>query len=252
MKIASHVLLFNQDKWILKNIENSAPFVDKIYVAWSELPWEYNKNARKTFRNKSQLSILDKSPHKDKIEIIKGIWSTDEAQRNACLDAAKRDGMDYLLIHDADEFYTEKDFKKLIDGIKQNPDYDYYTTPWISFWKDFEHIIIKKNNDIILGYPEVAINLNREHRFVRCRKPSGTKVKQLNSLCHHASYVLTDEECFTKINTWGHAHEFNTQVWYETKWLNWTTETTSLHPISPNEWWTTKKYESKLPKVLNL
>jgi hypothetical protein len=35
------MLYFNQDKWILKTIENCGPFVDKIYVAWSEKPWSY-------------------------------------------------------------------------------------------------------------------------------------------------------------------------------------------------------------------
>lgn len=250
MKIATHVLLFNQDKWILKNIENSAPFVDKIYVSWSELPWDYNKNARVQFKNKSDLSILEQSPYIDKIEIVSGVWDKDEDQRNACLDTAKRDGMDYLLIHDADEFYTKSDFQKLIDGIKSNPDYDYYTTPWITFWKNFDNVISTKEGDIICGYPEVALNIKRGNRFVRCRRPNGSKIKRLDSLCHHASYVLTDDECWYKINTWGHAHQFNTKLWFDNKWLKWTDETIGLHPITPNAWYTTKKYDNDLPEVL--
>ena len=108
MKIATHLLLFNQDQWILKNIEMIGSFVDKIYVAWSELPWDYNPNARGNFKNNSDPKILEQSPYWDKIEVIKGVWNKDEDQRNACLDAAKRDGMDYLLIIDADEFYTDE------------------------------------------------------------------------------------------------------------------------------------------------
>lgn len=251
MKIATHVLLFNQDKWILKNIENSGPFVDKIYVSWSEYPWNYNKNARKQFKNKSDLSILDKSPYRDKIEIIKGVWDLDEDQRNACAIEAKKDGMDYLLVHDADEFYTQSDFEKIINGIKKEPDYDFYKTPWITFWKDFEHVIADKNGRIIGGHPEVAINLNRGIRFTRCRRPSGNTSKVLGALCHHASYVLTDEECWSKINTWGHAHQFNTKKWFDEKWVNWTEQTTHLHPISPIEWYCTVKFNTgKLPEVL--
>lgn len=42
MKFGVHILYYNQDKWILKTIANCGPFVDKIYVAWSEKPWNIN------------------------------------------------------------------------------------------------------------------------------------------------------------------------------------------------------------------
>lgn len=51
MKFGVHMLYFNQDKWILKTIENCAPFVDKIYIAWSEKPWNYNDSASKFINN---------------------------------------------------------------------------------------------------------------------------------------------------------------------------------------------------------
>ena len=246
MKIATHILLFNQDRWILKNIEMIAPFVDKIYVAWSEFPWSYNPNARGNFKNNSHPDILKQSPYYDKIELIIGEWKLDEDQRNACLDAAKRDGMDYLLIIDADEFYNYNDLRKLIEDIKANPDFEYYTTPWITYWKDFEHVISKINGDIICGYPEVCVNLKYNNRFVRCRRPSGTKIKQLTSMCGHASYVLTDEECWSKINTWGHAHQFNREEWFKNKWKNWIEETTNLHPIVPSDWFRAIKAPKEL------
>ena len=236
MKIGTHVLFFNQDQWILKNIEMVGPFVDKIYVAWSEYPWTYNPVARNLFRNKSNPELLKQSSYYNKIELIIGEWSLDEDQRNACLDAAKRDGMDYLLIIDADEFYKEDDLKKLIEDIKANPDFEYYTTPWITYWKDFNHVIIKKSGDKICGYPEVCVNLKYNNRFVRCRRPSGSKIKQLSSVCGHASYVLSDDECWSKINTWGHAHQFNKEEWFKNKWKNWTEDTIDLHPIVPHEW----------------
>ena len=240
MKIATHLLLFNQDKWIVKNIEMIEPFVDKIYVAWSEYPWNYNPNARGNFKNSSNPDMLKELPCWDKIEIIKGVWDKDEDQRNACLDAAKRDGMDYLLIIDADEFYTNQHLYELIEGIKENPNYDYYTTPWVTFWKDLNHLLIAKDNhglpNIVCGYPEVALNINSGNRFTRCRRPTGKKIKQLGSLCFHASYVLTDDECWSKINTWGHAHQFNRKRWFDNIWKNWKIGTKNLHPISPDAW----------------
>lgn len=246
MKIATHILFFNQDKWILRNIEMVAPFVDKIYVAWSELPWSYNLAARDKFKNKSNPELLKQSPYYNKIELIIGEWNLDEDQRNACLDAARRDGMDYLLIIDADEFYNQNDLKKIVDDIKLNPNFEYYTTPWMTYWKDFNHILVNKNGDMISGYPEIAINLKYDNKFIRCRKPSGNKIKQLTSICGHASYVLSDEECWVKINTWGHAHQFNRDAWFKTKWINWDENTINLHPITPKEWYKAIKIPNEL------
>jgi len=253
MKIATHILLFNQDRWILKNIEMIAPFVDKIYVAWSEFPWSYNPQARDLFKNKSNPDILKQSPYYNKIELITGVWNLDEDQRNVCLDAAKRDGMDYLLMIDADEFYSCDDLSKLIEDIKFNPNYDYYTTPWFTFWKDFNHVLVNENGHVINGHPEVCVNLKHENRFVRCRRPSGSHIKQLNSICGHASYVLTDEECWSKINTWGHAHQFDKEHWYKNKWLNWNENTLDLHPITPSLWKKAiiRPKEIKLSEVIN-
>lgn len=250
MKIASHVLLFSQDKWILKNIENAAPFVDKIYIAWSDKPWTYNKNARGTFFNRTNPNMLKKSKYFDKIVLIKGVWETEEAQRNACVEAAKKDGMDFLLVHDADEFYTFSEFERMVKTIKDNPDFDYYRTPWISFWKNFENIIVKENGEKILGYPEVALNLNRGVKFQRCRRLTGSKVMNMDIVCHHASYVLDDGACWEKISTWGHSHQFNRKNWYDTKWKKWTPKTRNLHPITPKDWYKTEKFTKQLPEIL--
>lgn len=246
MKIATHLLYFNQDSFILKSIEMIAPFVDKIYVAWSEFPWVYNPQARDLFKNQSNPELLKQSPYYDKIELIIGNWNLEEDQRNCCLDAAKRDGMDYLLIIDADEFYTKDNLKKLIIDIELNPDFEYYRTPWFTYWKDYNHIIVNENNDYINGYPEVCVNLRHNSRFIRCRRLSGDNVKQLSSLCGHASYVLNNEECWSKINTWGHAHQFDRNQWYMDKWINWNENTINLHPIDPSAWYKTIKTPEEL------
>ena len=60
------------------------------------------------------LDLLKQSKYYNKITIIEGEWEYDEDQRNACLDKAQNDGIDYLINHDADEFYFHKDFKKMI------------------------------------------------------------------------------------------------------------------------------------------
>ena len=250
-KFAAHVLLFDTQKWILRMIENCGPFVEKIYVAYSELPWTYNPNARINFKNTANPTILSHSKYFDKIELVQGIWDRDEDQRNACLDKAKSDGMDFLIIHDADEFYKHNDYNRMIEQITHNPDYDFYKTPWYVFWKSFDYILEGENGSTVIGFPEVAINCKRDVRFVRARTPNSQHYFLLDALCYHGSYVLTDNEMYRKIHTWGHAHQFDQKAWYCNKWLGWTESTKDLHPIYPSVLKRAVKFVGSLPEVLS-
>lgn len=254
MKFATHILLFGQEKWVMKNLENVYPHVDKIYAAYSELPWNYNPNARSQYKNTFDLNIIKNSKYADKIQIIEGVWDLDEQQRNSCLDAAKKDGMDFLFTIDADEFYFHNDLEKIKKIITDNPTYDFYRAGWMCFWKSFEHVLVDQKNNPILGYPEICVNLRKDNiKFVRCRIPSPQNAFTIpldNGICFHGSYVLTDEEVLRKINTWGHAHQFNTYAWFNDVWKNWKESSLNLHPIDPAAWKQAIKFKGKLPEVL--
>lgn len=257
IKFATHVLAFGQDKWIMKNIENSYNHVDKIYIAYSEVPWNYNSKARVDFNSKMDLDIIKNSKFYDKIEIIEGIWDTEEDQRNSCVDMAIKDGIDYLFIHDADEFYHHGDFEKMKLTIKQNPSYKIYRCPWYNFWKDMK-ITIKENGDKIAGYPDICINLKKGTRFFNKRTAYNNKIEKASNICfnindvicYHLSYVLSDEEILKKLKTWGHTNDFNTDKWYNEIWLSWHSEMTNLHPVQPIEWFKAIDFYGELPEVL--
>ncbi len=51
MKFATYVMTFDQGKWIMRNLENAYPHVDRIYVMHSHLPWRYKSNAREKYVN---------------------------------------------------------------------------------------------------------------------------------------------------------------------------------------------------------
>ncbi len=251
MKFSTQVLLFGNDKWIMKNIENSYPHVDKIYIAYSKYPWGYNPKARELHTTELDLSIIRESIYFDKIVIIEGVWDTEEAQRNACLDMAKKDGMDYMFIHDADEFYTYSDFQKMIRWITSHPNFSLYRCPWYNFWKTIEYITIKEDGEMIAGYPDICVNLNQNVRFQNKRTTTKENIGIINDvMCFHMSYVLSDIEVKRKLETWGHTNDFDIYKWYENKWLNWDENSTGLHPIQPNAWYKAIKYDGILPEVL--
>jgi len=252
-KFATHVVLFGQDKWVMKNIENAYPHVDKIYIAYSDKPWTYNPNARNEYKNSFDLSIIRNSKFTDKVQIIEGVWATEEDQRNACVDAANNDDMDFLMIHDADEFYNYLDFSKLVEYVKNHQEYDYFKIGWHCFWKNFNYILLDETGNLITGYPEFCLNLKRNVRFASKRRPNKTNfniIPEYLGLCYHGSYVLTDEELLQKINTWGHTNDFNKDQWFNEIWKKWTPEMRNLHLVHPPAWSMAVKFNGVLPVII--
>ncbi len=252
-KFATHVVLFGQDKWIMRNIANAYPHVHQIYVAYSEQPWTYNPNARNVYKNSFDLNLIHNSPYADKVTIIEGVWATEEDQRNACAEEAAKAGMDYLLIHDADEFYHDHEFYEVLRYIRDNPNHDYYKIAWHCFWKSFKYVLLDAKGDDITGYPEFCINLKRGVRFQSKRRPNKTNFTIIPSsygVCYHGSYVLTDKELQEKINTWGHTNDFNKEYWFKEKWLKWTPEMVDLHLVSPSAWSRAVPFKGTLPEVI--
>jgi hypothetical protein len=244
---AAHVLMFNCSSFILRMIDNCAPFVDKIYVAYSEVPFSYNSRSRLQISNPTDKSILNNSKYFNKIHLIEGIWEKDEDARNDCLKQAKIDGFDYLIIQDADEFYFAEDYRNNLDQINSNLDYDVYVSPWHVFWKNSNYVIEFKDKKVTEYNAGFAINCKTVKKFDRSRTVVSKKIFFLTGLCYHFAYALTDIELRCKINTWLHSVEFNRDSWFRRKWLLWHESTINLHPVNPAGWRRTIRFEGKLP-----
>lgn len=244
MKFATHQVLFGNDKWLKKNIENTYDHFDKIYIAYSESSWNYKE------RQTIKLDI-DYLRSYDKIKIIDGVWDKEEDQRNACLNEAKKDGMDFLAIIDTDEFYFYDDLEKMKKYVFDNQKYSLYRNAWYNFWKD-DFITIKEDGNKIAGYPDTFINLNHNIKFTDKRTTTRDNIGIISDvICYHMSYVLSDEELKIKLETWGHTNDFDTKKWYEEVWIRWNENMIHLHPIQPKEWYKAIKFEEKMPEVLD-
>lgn len=247
-RFAAYALMYNSERLILRMIANCAPYVEKIYIAYSELPWAYNQKARNEFRNHAPVTFLQQSPHIDKIEVIQGVWDKDEDTRNAVLDKVRADGFDYLIIQDADEYYMAEDYEKLIATILENPDFDSYLISCRTFWKTSGHVIVDKWGKSLNGKHEVAVNCRKNVRFCYCRQTDAKSKLFLKIPCFHLSCVYSDEEMWEKINTWGHTGDFKLDKWFAHKWTGWNPlYTRNLHPTKPEAWYKAVKYHGKLP-----
>lgn len=254
MKFASYILNFNQGKWLLPSVEMISPYVERIFIAWSDKPWGEKKGAREKFKNMSDPALIPELEKNDKVRIIKGDWTTERAERNECLRAALDDGADYLFSFDADEFYLDQDIQKAIDFIKKNPNYDVYRTKCVDFWKDLDHVIMTKHGIVSprkAGHTFI-VNLRRGNRFATKRHVSGKAKAYLDIASLHMSYVLSDEECWAKLNTGTIKVSVGRKKWFEEKWLGWDENTTDLHQCKPEYWVKAVKRpdDIRLPDVL--
>lgn len=264
MKIAVQMLFFDCEQFILRAIANCAPWVDRIYVSTSRMPWGYNPEARATLLNTADTGILAQSPHREKIVLLEGDWLTETEQRNACLERAKQDGFDYLVIQDADEFYLPSEWEKNLAGIRHQPDAAFYRVPWYVFWKDLQHVLLHRwvrtyrhgkpvscEANTLFDYSMCyAMNLRSGRRFGEKRMPENPHDwVMLPGICHHLSFVMNDEQMLRKISTWGHTSQVG-RSWYRVKWLGWTEGSRDLGIFEAPMWPCAVRYAGPWPEDL--
>jgi hypothetical protein len=236
MKIAVHLHAYNASRFIKLVLHNMAPFVDKIYVAYSHRPAGYVPESRANKSNPTAIDEILTAGIGAKLEVVQGDWLTEESMRNACLDRAKADGFDWMLIQDADEFYPEQSWHQILRVLRSNPQQEHFVTTWYNFWKSSHYVLANEHGEIKSTNAGFAIRCRQHLKFTDKRLTNAVNSRVIDAPCYHYGYVVSNEEMAHKISTWGHAREFNTERWYRLKWMNWRETTRYLHPTSPATW----------------
>jgi len=246
--------MYNVSRFILPVIDNCGPFVDKIYLTWSEFPWsEYNASARGKYKNPTPAEIIESSPWRSKIELIKGEWRNEVDQRNEVLDRARAEGFDWMIVQDADEFYTKADYTKNLTFMAAHPECDFMKAKWMVFWKTTDYIVDHWVDGIRANCENYAVNLRRKARFHARRLVDQPTFTYVPGLCCHLSFVLSDEEVSEKLATWGHAQETCPEIWFERKWRYWTLSTKGLCPVGhPATYWRAVLFNGEKPESFAL
>lgn len=248
--VGVEILMYNTGDKIIKAINNCGEYVDRIYIAYSEYNWGYNGLK---IKNTTSLDILRDNRYFNKIRVIEGNWDKDEGSRNACLDAAKEEGMGYLVIQDADEYYRGKEYKRLIESMKDKEEFHTYKVNMLQFWKNWDNVLIGKYNNKITLIPDFGIKILKDSTFIYSRITAQSRdinnMINIGGICYHGTLVLSDEEVRYKIDNWAHSKDFNKEEWFKNKWKAWETnkEITDLHYFIKGEWLKTEKWEGWRP-----
>lgn len=237
MRVGVHVLCFNVDRFLPHVIENCYPHVDKVYLAWSPVSWGYGSSRRE---NPTDIYKYDIAARFPKCEIVEGVWDTEEDMRNACLERARADGCDWLVIQDADEFYSDASWVLALRSLAIAPSsLNLVKTTWYNFWKHPSIIAVNRHGGYKTNNAGFALRVAGDAHFVNKRLTNysdHTRSVILDAPCYHYGWTLSDEEMKIKLSTWGHANDFDVRRWYELKWRGWSFETRDIYPLSPRTW----------------
>lgn len=236
MQIALHVLAYDVTQWINPMLRNAAPHVDKIYLAYAKRPFNYIPESRKTRTNPTRLEDIDLSGIENKVEIIEGDWELEENTRNHCFERAKADGFDWMIIQDADEFYTEADWAQIRRELQRELKVDVIKTTWYQFWKSSQFVIADQYGSIKGTNAGFAVRCKKELTFFNRRQTNTHNVRELDCPCYHYGFVQTNDQMRDKVTQWSHARDFNALRWYDLKWLNWNEASINLNPVFPVSW----------------
>ena len=238
MRISLQVLAYNVSRTINVMLKNAAPHVDRIYMAYPERAWAYNKKYRES-KNPTQLDEIDTNLPCE-LKIVKGEWQRDEETRNALLNEARKDHFDWMIIQDADEFYTEISWERLVKRLKSTAatNADFIEVPYLTFWKSPSFVLEGHEEGLKNGTTVFAINSKKKDlHFSYSRTTTGSRKIYIDEPCYHYSYVLDDNELKEKLASWTHSGDLISKtLWYNLKWKRWNPGTKMLHPGSPWLW----------------
>lgn len=222
MTVAACICVYNETTLLKACLKQFPEWVSKITVLVSELPWfgRQSETAHKTWE------ILQEWPDK-RVEAIKMHWKTEQDQRNWGLGHFSE--FDWVLILDADEYFTGEGWDVLYGGMSEWRQTDMIVAPMKTYWKTPEWVW--KPAD--LHMPAVAVR-PRKTAFFDKRQTTTNVHRILPIDMHHFSWVRTDEEVLQKIQNYMHAPDFDGKNWYDTVWKAWEPSMKGLHPYGHN------------------
>lgn len=214
-----------ESEYIGACINNWKDVVDKHLVLVSTKAWNGGSN-----RDDGTVRIaIDMGA-----EVVLGEWKSEGEQRSWGL--ARLYDYDYVLIVDADEFYTKEDQRKIIDALDHpihtefTPDPDEYRhvpafkcAYMATYWKnsDYRYEPADTHQPIIAVDPKQLYGYeHRQFKYPYSETAFLDYAPKIDVTCHHFSFAKTDEKIKEKIQSFSHADSIKDN-WYNNVWLKW-------------------------------
>ena len=161
-----------------------------------------------------------------RVNVLEGNWTSEAETRNAGKDYLS--DCDYVFLVDSDEILLDRDLDRL-KALAELRDFKVIAVKLLTYWKTPEYRIDPPEDGTI------KMVLRRDVPVVGVREVRESSHVAEGVICHHLSYVRTDEEILEKMRLSGHAREFRSG-WYEEVWKAWDSNRNleNLHPVHPS------------------
>jgi len=217
--------------------------MDIFLVLISKRPW--NGKAEEDILQKTYWKVRTLPDPDNKVEIITKLWETEADERNYGLQALHQRGIDWCFIADDDELYNTEQLRDFLPTMNAD-EFVVYLFRNQTYWKNRATILEEDpwcQPSVLCTIPgRLTFSQARMVTVFGNRKWQGVDPEKV--VCHHLSYVRTDDQMFRKINHFSHSDEIKKDwenSWYHTVWLPWKQGDIDLHPVNP------KSFRGTLP-----
>lgn len=235
MSFGAVYCVYEDSGFLEESIRRIYGLVDKVVLLVNFAPW--NGKVYKDYNKETYLKVSDFFDPLNKIEVVSKFWTTEEEQRNYGLSLLRNAGITHCLIIDDDEMYNYEELKWAFQRANEMPDVACHLVLSQVYWKDRQHAIdITENVSfpfIVKTHGESYFHDNRSVTVLTNKGYRWASFPESRILCHHYSYVRSDEHMLRKIRTFSHAPDV-TSDWYSNKWLYWNEDVEDLHPNVEN------------------
>jgi len=242
MKIAANYCVYDERQYITYSLEAIYPFVDKIILMVSDVPWRGIRSS-----SDDTLELIYDFPDPEKKLIIKeGRWKSQGEQRNEALKINRYLRMNYYWIIDADEIYPASAAKKILEEIEKYPKAINFYCGWWTYWRSFYYRIDPpEESTFIIG------RIVPSFKFLFARTPPKAPGQRIEAWIHHYSYARPFERIRRKMSNIDGPGSPLQRGWLR-KFENWPQNKSvgNLHPYWAGHWKKAVRITWKIPEVL--
>lgn len=221
--------VYEDSGYLTESISRIYPLVKSILILIGHNPWK-GEGITGIFPATIQTIAQIPDPE-EKIHVVWGHWKDEADQRNSGLNHLRLLGCRWCLICDCDELYNRAELKSAFEQLVPKG-HQAYLIYFHTYWKRRDLVVDGLDFAVpcIISTEEGKVYFN-ENRMVRVAGTWDTFDKSL-VVCHHLSYVRSDEKMLRKIQYFSHTAEI-LETWYENVWLKWEDGMTNFHPTAP-------------------
>lgn len=228
-------VVYEDSGFLQESVHRVYPFLKKILFLVGFEPW---KGAGHSKYPVQAIERIFSMPDPDKkFVVVQKYWPTEEDQRNEGLKILRELDCDWCVVIDDDELYNRQEFYNALQKVSAGYDrgLSAFIVPQQIYWKNRDTVISGLSGSL----PTFAFTDENHvhfttHRAYQVDIGSWANFDANDIVCHHMSYVRTDEQMLRKVSTFSHADEIRND-WYQNKWMKWNKDATELHPINPKD-----------------